>query len=129
MATAALSAALTLTAAPSSSAASGCWYSGSEWWCNNVQGAAVYEPSETNGHPHADVVVGYMFEPELVPLPPRRRPLHRRTAPRPLGVHRGRQRRMGLHEGHVHLQRDGPVAHVLTVIRTLGGAATPGHLS
>lgn len=61
MATAVLSAAFTVTAVPSSSAASGCWYSNTEWWCNNVRGAAVYEPAPTNGYPHADVVVGYMY--------------------------------------------------------------------
>ncbi|MET9499071.1 hypothetical protein [Streptomyces sp. NPDC006552] len=60
IAAAALAAGLTVVAAPTASAASPCWYQGSEWWCNNVRGAAVYEPAETNGYPHPDVVVGRM---------------------------------------------------------------------
>ncbi|MGQ4390242.1 hypothetical protein [Streptomyces sp. SAS_270] len=56
-----LAAGLVVATAPASAAASGCWYQGSHWWCNNVSGAAVYEPAPTNGVPHADVVVGHMY--------------------------------------------------------------------
>lgn len=58
---AALAPTLETTTAPGTWAASGCWCSGSGWWCNNVRGAAVYEPSETDGYPHAVVVVGCTY--------------------------------------------------------------------
>ncbi|MGX9888778.1 hypothetical protein [Streptomyces sp. NPDC002276] len=45
---------LTSTASTASALASGCWYSGSHWWCNNVSGAPVYASGTTT-------VVGYMY--------------------------------------------------------------------
>ncbi|MCU7730851.1 hypothetical protein ODJ79_44660 [Actinoplanes sp. KI2] len=34
--------------------ASGCWYSSSHWWCNNISGAPVYASGTSN-------VIGYMY--------------------------------------------------------------------
>ncbi|WP_329579038.1 hypothetical protein [Streptomyces sp. NBC_01361] len=48
-------------AAPSASAAGGCWQSGGRWWCNNVSGAPVYGTmGASTQYPDPSRVVGYM---------------------------------------------------------------------
>ncbi|MFJ4632995.1 MULTISPECIES: hypothetical protein [unclassified Streptomyces] len=57
----ALALGLGTTTAPSASAASGCWYSGSHWWCNNRAGAPVYGFKDlARDYPDSSRIVGYM---------------------------------------------------------------------
>ncbi|MGQ4390243.1 hypothetical protein [Streptomyces sp. SAS_270] len=59
---AALAVGLATTAAAPASAASGCWYSGSHWWCNNTSGAAVYGyKDQARNYPDSSRVVGRMY--------------------------------------------------------------------
>lgn len=38
-----------------------CWYSSSQWWCNNVSGAPVYGFAGDDLYPVPSDIVGYMY--------------------------------------------------------------------
>jgi hypothetical protein len=61
--TAMAAAALVVIPAGSASAATGCWYSNGNWWCNNVSGAAVYgfRNDTAREYPDPSRIVGRMY--------------------------------------------------------------------
>ncbi|GGY82050.1 hypothetical protein [Streptomyces omiyaensis] len=54
LAATALATGTALATAPTAAAANPCWYTGGNWWCNNISGAPVYRT------PYVTDVVGHM---------------------------------------------------------------------